>query len=126
MLVRGVGSQILFVACLSDGLARARFLRNLCVRAVSIITGQVVIHDVANFVERRCLEDNLGLILQKIRRHIDDESLIPHFLVANDFGKDVANGRGIVSRLGRMIDDAQGDLVAGSESRHRLGELALV
>ena len=111
---------------MSDSLKNARFFGDFDVGTVPMIAGQVVVHDMANLVERGCLEQDFGLILQKIRGHIDDESLVPHFLVTNNFGKHVANGRGIVPCFNRMIDDPQTDFIACTQLRHRLIDLALI
>ena len=52
MLVRGVGLQILLVARLADDLQNAVFFGNFCGGAVPVVSGQVIIHDMANFVKR--------------------------------------------------------------------------
>jgi hypothetical protein len=126
MLVRGIGAQILFIPGISDGLKNARFLGYLYIGAIPVIAGQIVVHDVANFMERGGLKQDFGLILQKIRGHIDNESRVPHFLVANDLGKHVANGGGIVSCFYGMIDDPQTNLVARTQPGHRLIDLTSV
>ena len=59
MLVRSVGLQVLLVARLADDLQNAVFLGNFCGGAVPVVPGQVIIHDVANFVKRRRFKQDL-------------------------------------------------------------------
>ena len=73
MLVRGVRLQIFFVARLPGDLKNAVFLGSFDVCAVPVVPGQIVVHDMANFVQRRCLKENLRLFLQKVCRHVEDE-----------------------------------------------------
>jgi hypothetical protein len=53
MLVRGVRLQIFSVAGLSGDLKNAVFLGRFDVCAVPVVPGQIVVHDMANFMQRR-------------------------------------------------------------------------
>ena len=124
--IPGIGLQVILVAGLSDGVKDAALLGRFCVGAVAVISGQVVVDDVADLVKRRGLEENLRLLLEEISGHVDDEGLILHLVVADDLREDVANRRRIVARLFGVVDDPQGDLVAGTQPRQRFDDLALV
>ena len=104
----------------------AALLGRFCVGTVAVISGQVVIDDVADLVKRRGLEEDLRLLLEEISGHVDDEGLILHLFITDHLREDVANRRRIVARLFGVVDDPQDDLVAGAQSRQRFGDLALV
>ena len=76
-------------------------------------------------MERRCLEENLRLLLEKARGDVDDEGLVAHLLVAHHLREDIADGRVIPGGDG-MIHEPERDLVARAQARHRFSDLALV
>ena len=52
MLVRGICLQVLFVARLPDDLKNAMFFGSFYVCAVPVVSGQIIVHDMANFMKR--------------------------------------------------------------------------
>src|SRR5262245_56845903 len=52
MVIRRIRLQILLVARLSDGSKHAPFFGGFYVVAVAVVSRQIVVHDMADFVER--------------------------------------------------------------------------
>jgi hypothetical protein len=88
------------------------FFRNFYICAVAVVSSEIVVHDMADFVKRGRLEENFRLFFQKVCGHVDDECLVTHLLVAHDVRKHIANRLRVVSGLDRIINNAKADLIA--------------
>jgi hypothetical protein len=79
-----------------------------------VVPGEIVVHDMTDFMQRRRLEKNFRLLLQEVCRHVDDERLVPHLLVAHDVREYIADVCRVVPCLDGIIHQPKADLVAGA------------